>query len=257
VEQRFAVPGAASVRLRALLAGPALTGTVVHTGADATYVDLGDRVVGVLSSRAVHVPCGIRTALPTLPALPRSAPVVAGDGVLAIGPLRVHVARLVDVIPQPWSRGSQARTSTWARTSAAVGAELPASALAALRAGDPAAVAALLGRGSGLTPLGDDVLCGWLATSRLVEDPARPAVAAEALRLAPGRTTRLSAELVACAVDGEVVPQFRRLLTALAVGAGVDGALAALLDVGHTSGAGLALGCRLSLEADHGRRAAA
>jgi hypothetical protein len=127
-------------------------------------------------------------------------------------------------------------------------AELPTTALDALRTGDPAVVGALLGRGSGLTPLGDDVLCGWLATSRLLEDPARPAAAAEALRLARARTTPFSAELVACAVEGEVIPEFGRLLAALGRGTGVDDALAALLRVGHTSGAGLALGGGIALD---------
>jgi hypothetical protein len=101
------------------------------------------------------------------------------------------------------------------------------------------------------------VLCGWLATTRLLDDAARTAVAAEALRLAPERTTRLSAELVACAVDGEVIPQFRRLLLALSTGTGVGDAVAVLRTVGHTSGAGLTLGALLALQGAAGHREAA
>lgn len=248
-----AIPGVATARLRGLLAGPARGGVLLHAGRDAAYVDLGERCVGVLSARAVHVPCGIRTTLPELPPLDPGATVTSGGGVLALGTLRVRVVRVVDATPRArWSGGAPASVRA-----TGVEEELPAAALAALRAGDPAAVAALLGRGSGLTPLGDDVLCGWLATSRPLDDPARPAVAAEALRLAPTRTTRFSAELVACAVAGETIPQFRRLLDALAARDAVATALADLLRVGHTSGAGLALGCRLALERAAGRRAAA
>jgi hypothetical protein len=287
VVQPSAIPGVATARLRDLLAGPARPGVLVHVGRDATYVDLGERCVGVLSAAAVQVPCGIRTTLPALPPLDRAAPVSVGDRVLTLGPLRVRVARLVDLTTAPGFRGSSlallapqpaerprslrrderrwlgcgalvlrcelASLEGSLETSvAAAAAELPAAALAALRAGDPAAVPALLGRGSGLTPLGDDVLCGWLATSRLLDDPARPAVAAATVELAARRTTRLSAELLACAVDGEVLPELRRLLAALAAGTGVDDALAALLRVGHTSGAGLALGCAIALGASAG-----
>jgi hypothetical protein len=260
----------ATARLRELLAGPARPGALVHAGRDATYVDVGDRCVGVLSRRAVHVPCGIRTTLDSLPLLAPAATVLAGNGVLAIGSLRVRVARLVDTTPPSWFRDSSpallaprpSRDRRWLRCAlgslrTTVANELPARALDDLRAGDPAAVHALLGRGSGLTPLGDDVLCGWLATTRLLADPGRPAVAAEVLRLAPGRTTRFSAELVACAVEGETIPEFRRLLAALAAGTGVDDALADLVAVGHTSGAGLAHGCLLALDRAAERQAAA
>jgi hypothetical protein len=267
VEDPSAIPGAATARLRGLLAGPARPGVLVHAGRDAAYVELGGRCVGVLSARAVHVPCGIRTTLTSLPRLDRDAPVVAGAGVLTIGPLAVGIARLVDPTPprtlvevrarEPRDLRRLLRGPGCEALAGSVTDELPEPALASLRAGDPAAVPALLGRGSGLTPLGDDVLCGWLATTRALDDPARPAVAAEALRLAPARTTVFSAELIACAVDGEVVPQFRRLLAALAAGTGVADALADLVAVGHTSGAGLAHGCLLALDRAAERRAAA
>src|SRR5699024_512367 len=76
-----------------------------------------------------------------------------------------------------------------------VHAELPAAALAALREADPAAVPALLGRGSGLTPTGDDVLAGWLVACRatgLHATDVRTAVCS----LAPVRTTTVSATLL-------------------------------------------------------------
>jgi len=107
----------------------------------------------------------------------------------------------------------------------------------------------LIGRGSGLTPLGDDVLAGWAATSyalgaRVVLPDARQ------------RTTLLSATLLDCARRGEVLPEFRALVVALRRSdASADrrheiaDAARALAAVGHTSGAGLLLGAALRLEA--------
>ena len=63
---------------------------------------------------------------------------------------------------------------------------------------DAAAVADLVGRGDGLTPLGDDVLCGWLAAHRAA-GVATPAVD-DAVRRALPRTTTLSATLLECAL---------------------------------------------------------
>ncbi|MDN5894775.1 MAG: DUF2877 domain-containing protein, partial [Nocardioides sp.] len=69
--------------------------------------------------------------------------------------------------------------------------ELPGVALADLQHGDPAAVAELLGRGGGLTPLGDDVLFGWIATACAVGRDERAAVSDEVARRST-RTTTLS-----------------------------------------------------------------
>ena len=68
---------------------------------------------------------------------------------------------------------------------------------------DAASVAALVGRGDGLTPLGDDVVCGWLAAHRARRRPdpdgrrrRTPAPAAhhhalrDPARLRPGRRGR-------------------------------------------------------------------
>ena len=105
--------------------------------------------------------------------------------------------------------------------------------LAGLVAGDWAACLAgargLAGRGAGLTPSGDDVLLGifyalWVWQARL-EWVAR--LAAEVAPL----TTTLSANLLRAAADGEAMWQWHDLVD------GRPGAMAALLAVGHTSGA--------------------
>ncbi len=221
------VSGAATSWVHDRLGGPERTARVVHAGPDAVYVDDGGTCLALLSRSAVGVPCGIRTLLDTLDPAPAQA--TLGRGRMLLGDLEVRVTRIfdarvaaVDALPD-----SDVATD-----------ELPAAALQLLAQGDQRAVGLLLGRGSGLTPLGDDVLCGWLATRVALGRPVEP-VAGEVARLAPTRTTTLSATLLACAARGEVIPQFREVLSARS-------SLSPLLAVGHTSGLGLALGMGLA-----------
>jgi Protein of unknown function (DUF2877) len=115
--------------------------------------------------------------------------------------------------------------------------------------GQPAAVRALLGLGPGLTPLGDDVLCGWLAAAVARRHPALDDLRSTVLVDAPARTTTLSTTLLGCASRGEGVPELRALLGGLAREnpAGVEQSVDLLLRVGDTSGAGLLLGALLAL----------
>ena len=64
----------------------------------------------------------------------------------------------------------------------------------------------LVGRGDGLTPLGDDLLCGWLALHRAAGIETTEVDVA--VRDCLDRTTLLSATLLDCAIAGEVVPEF-------------------------------------------------
>jgi hypothetical protein len=107
-------------------------------------------------------------------------------------------------------------------------------------AGTPGEVdaASLVGRGDGLTPYGDDVLCGWLAVTRAAGVPT-PEVDAEVRSLAP-TTTLLSATLLDCAMHGEVIPQFAAWLAG-------TGPVEAVQRIGHSSGRGLVEGARLAL----------
>lgn len=244
------VAGAATPRLRAWLDGSTGRGRVVHAGPDAVYAEVGGRCVGVLARSAVRVPCGVRTTLPSLVARAGDPVELHGGGRLTVAGRPVQVRRSVPVRPVRF----RDRARSWALLRpqllpriGPVLAEIPDAALGALAAGDPAAVPELLGRGDGLTPLGDDVLCGWLAST-----PGPSPVGAEVARLATHRTTSLSATLLDCAGRGETVPQFARLAEALDASANSAPAecrsvLDDLLAVGHTSGAGLALGCLVAL----------
>ncbi|GAA3764790.1 hypothetical protein HDA32_001223 [Spinactinospora alkalitolerans] len=126
---------------------------------------------------------------------------------------------------------------------------LPAEATAplhtALDGADRAerACAGLIGLGPGLTPSGDDAVCGFLLAVRHLGGPSlcRP-LADAALARAATATTALSASLIAHAARGESCPEATDLLDAAAGHGPVGPALAALRAIGHTSGTDLALG---------------
>jgi hypothetical protein len=253
--RRAHVAGAASDWVVEQLAGPEQLAPVLHVGRDAVYVDVAGAAIGILSRHATHVPCGIRTGLPALAgqhgigAARVGDTAVVGDGRLLLRAVEARVSLTVasraEAIASPRGlRSTLAAASGLGR----VVDELPTDALDLLRTGDPAAVGRLLGRGTGLTPVGDDVLAGWLATTVALGRPS-DAVGREVDRLAPTATTTLSATLLGCARRGDVLPEFRRLL-ATTTDADATYALATLLRVGHTSGAGLALGSLLALSPD-------
>lgn len=189
----------------------------MHRGRDAVYVEVGGRCVGVVTLAAVAVPCALRTTLPSLPAGPDATCAEVSDGVLHLDGAPLVIGRLVDVgVPR-------------LRTEVTSGAPAP---------GD---VAAMVGRGEGLTPYADDVLSGWLAVHRAA-GVATPEVDA-AVRANLHRTTLLSATLLDCAMAGEAVPELAAWLTA----PGDAGLAERLLAVGHSSGRGLLEGATRAL----------
>lgn len=163
------------------------------------------------------MPCALRSGLDRLPEV-GTAHVVAG--VLHLDDVPVRIGRVVDVaVPR---------------------IPLPAAGLGALTR----EVHEMVGRGDGLTPYDDDVLCGWLAVHRAA-GVATPEVDA-AVRDCLHRTTLLSATLLDCALHGEVIPPFAAYLAAIGT-PGEEDATAALAAVGHSSGRGMLHGARLAL----------
>jgi hypothetical protein len=107
------------------------------------------------------------------------------------------------------------------------------------------AAAGLVGLGGGLTPSGDDFLCGFLAAARcrMAPDrlPLRAALEREILdRL--GGTNAISATLLRCATEGKVSRALDRLARAIRAGRGPGPALADLCALGHSSGMDTATG---------------
>jgi hypothetical protein len=237
------VPAAAPPRVAALLAGaPDQAAEVLHRATAALYVGIHPapgatpRVLAVVGDGAVPVPCALRLAggLPGPDPDPR---VDGGRLVLAGRPLRV--ARLVDVtVPR---RRPVPRPVTEAAPLPAGHPPLPAPHGPGVRA----RLAALVGRGPGLTPLGAAVVAGWLVALHLTQAPPPP-VAAAVRSLLP-RTTTVSGALLEAALAGEAADPVRRHLVALGPEA-EPATRRALLAVGHTSGRGLLAGIHAALE---------
>ena len=144
----------------------------------------------------------------------------------------------------------------------------------AFETGDPdaasAALVALLGLGPGLTPSGDDVVCGilaglaWMASTLLVNEYGAINRASTTNRLpeaartqliiagliqavneaAPARTNRISTALLRHAATGLLYAPAMDLSAALLAGdpVAVSEPAQRLLAIGHTSGADLAIG---------------
>ncbi|MEP6815655.1 MAG: DUF2877 domain-containing protein [Marmoricola sp.] len=234
-------------RLRARLDGPLRESSILHRGRDAIYLDDSGWCLGVVTRSATHVPCALVLAGAAAVDLGTVERCQVGDGavILHAGPLQVavRVGRLANpLVPR----------LSCAPPSYVVKRMLGHAQAAVDELGDPLVLLhtvmespnQLLGRGSGLTPLGDDVLAGWSATASALGFPST----GPDPRL---RTTLLSATLLDCARRGEVLPEFRELVTALAKPnelTTVDKAARALSAVGHTSGAGLLLGACLRLD---------
>jgi hypothetical protein len=234
---------------------------VLHTGRDTVHLDVAGRAVGVAAAGAPGLPHTLRTNLATLPEwmsqAAASRPYVEG-GSLHLGGRVLVIGRYVDVRAP---RFDSARAPT-ASPAAALGTPrsrgaglVPTSApLGALpRRVDAASVGDLVGRGDGLTPLGDDVLCGWLVAHRAC-GVATPDVD-DAVRRALPRTTTLSATLLECALEGECADLVSRYLRSLGTPA-EQAARTALVALGHSSGSGLAHGVDVALAALAGEAAA-
>ena len=249
------VVGSASIWLLGLVAGPKRTVSVLHSGDHAVYLDREGVCLGVLGARAVQVPCGVRTQLPQVPEPPAGASVQVGDGTIALEDLEILVTNIVDTTVPVLS--PEAARWGGGRLSGLVGdrldtvrSALPDDALDGLGAGDPSSVGALLGLGPGLTPLGDDVLAGWLAAAVASRHPSLDDLRSTVALSARERTTALSATLLACAARGEGVPEFRSMLSGVASEDTdvVQQSVSLLLEVGESSGEGLVLGAQLALQ---------
>jgi len=185
-----------------LLRGPCRRGTAMGHG----YVRFEDDVLAITPPGAPHMPNGIEADLPLEP----GEPVTAGGGELRTSTRTVRPGRVWD--PRPHTRLPRRRRSS-------------------------RRLERLAGRGPGLTPLGDDILIGYIGAaalagfdlSRLAERAAR-------------RTSALSATLLRRAAAGELPEPVHALLE--------RGDVEPLLQFGATTGKGIMLGIALYLEGE-------
>ncbi len=250
-------PVAASSSVAPLVTGPPRRVAAVATTPTAAYFTTGDParpLLCVVTADAVRLPCALVLG-PGRPLPTAAASGIVGEGALRAGGLSVRVGRWWRP-PRPRGLGRMpAVTGVLTRRVPdpldSAGRAALTHLVRALAAGEPLAgpVGRLVGRGPGLTPLGDDVLAGALVTLVGMDSPAAGRLAAAVDAAARGRTTAVSAALLTHAARGECVPQLADLLHAARDGDRLDAAVESLLRVGHTSGAGLAHGVLAALAA--------
>lgn len=209
---------------------------ILHATSTAIYVDLDGWCLGLVSATATRVPCALWSSLPDLSHL-ASAPVRVSAGTLVVAEEAVHITRLAHPRLAPMTAAKRAPSALRHLTLKSLGGVvLPRDGRLTVEDAER-----LLGRGPGLTPLGDDILAGWLATRHALGRP--DATLTSAVRRRLGVTTLLSATLLDCALHGEALPQLADWLADP-----THHATEALLAVGSTSGAGLLTGAELALK---------
>ncbi|MBM9476727.1 DUF2877 domain-containing protein [Nakamurella flavida] len=245
-----------------LIAGPPRVGRVLTRLSRAVVLVLDDhpepsgQVLTLLAPGASGTPHGIRVPVAAVPAMFAHAvpgvPVSVGEGRVTLPGMSLRAARAVPsrVPPGPVDPDAVALLARIS-TRRPPGAGGPAGVRRVLDEADPApAVLELLGLGPGLTPAGDDLLagllCGLWATGRTLEAERIGAVVGA---LAPARTTALSADLLHQAARGHAGDAVLAVVAAVRAASGprLHDAVAALLDIGHTSGADLLAGLVVGL----------
>ena len=263
------VPAVASLALKRLFSAGVTNASVLGLSSRAVWLSAGGDVAVVTTRDATRLPNGVEIAATSGTRLLES---VAYGASVAVGPdwihfegLHVDLVRWWDPLPAlPHTTTDDLGVAIVGLPHSVPGVDLGplGSALAGSSSNDLVdASLALLGRGPGLTPEGDDVLAGALAATRsfataLGSSPA-PAMldAAEGalIDVATRRTTMFSAALIRCALRGEVAAPAGAFIRALAGRGDVGANHRALLRVGHTSGpalaAGIALGAHSLIEA--------
>ena len=260
---RFPEPLATSTAVRPLVAGAGQPGEVLAALPHAVYVRVGADVVAVLASDAVRLPLGAVLGLPAARA--RLAELAGRDayvgaGIVRIGDRAFRTSRWW-APPRPrLSAGPALRAAVRGLDAGLADVEVDVACRPAVTALERAlswgayvplahAVAELVGRGPGLTPTGDDVLAGALATLRALGAAGAADQLACAVERRLTRTTALSAALLRHAGAGDVVPAAAGVITALGAPGDLSSALGPLLAVGGSSGGDLATGILVAARA--------
>jgi hypothetical protein len=241
--------------VRRVLAGRTETPEILRSFPTALYLQLASgEVIAVLTCEAVALPIGvvIKDRRAALPLLRNSSEVAIIDGVMHVAELQIYPelprSSRMPFVGEPQTPGLR-RCRDWLAGNlhrSGLDASLPRTlSHAATAAQARSAVSCLLGRGPGLTPAGDDLLCGLLAGARLFGRDCTDIAAAVATELAnrPRATTALSRQLLWRACKGDGLPELRELAAALVTDpAVVHNRLSLLTAIGHTSGIALLAG---------------
>lgn len=258
------VSGVASVAVHGLLTVPR-TAAVLGTSSHACWVLVEDDVVVVSTRDATRLPNGVEIAAAAadgvLANVRHGTNVDLGFGRVAFDNLTVGIGRWWDPRPAlPVITPDQLRDAIDGTPAsvATLESQRLEEALEAWSAEELAAAAkSLVGRGSGLTPEGDDYLAGAVAAIRVLGEAVGHTRGISMLersapllaRLADARTTTFSAALIRYALRGQVAEPAGRFLRAIAGRGNIEKTHAGLQNVGHSSGPALAAGIVLGAQA--------
>jgi len=274
--------GAASVALRPAVQAPRRPARVLAVFPAAAYLEVRSgaepRVIALVTPDAVRPPNAIVVGFAGQAGPADLAAVLScddeawvGEGMAGAGRLCVTVHRWWDPAPplgaadpESLRRGLAALDEIIAPAPRRPGLDLGGDAArlaAGCRTGSLAdavtAAERLIGLGPGLTPSGDDMLCGLLvAMRRLGHAAGAPRavwfadwLAATVTYHARTSTTPISATLLHCAARGEASREVLAVLHGLTGRRPLAPAVHRLLEVGHTSGADLLWGIHAGLSA--------
>jgi hypothetical protein len=241
---------AASIALQQLLAGPRQSGTLLGVSEHATWIGVGEEVVVLSDRQAVRLPNAIELAEDDVGRwINEDDAAYIGDGSIAIGRLTAVARRWFDPRPVLGSCRNETLERNLAMTGNRVAVPVDSELLEALRGRDQQwmldRATNLLGKGEGLTPEGDDIIAGAIASHLLLAGAVGRSTGyldafTEPLNeLSRTRTTSFSASLIRHASAGRVSTPFANLLKALTGRGGLEAATEELLAVGHTSGPAL------------------
>ena len=257
-------PAVASVALRQVLSRGDANAEVLGVSTHAVWIRAGGEVAVVSTRDATRLPNGVEIAAEA--SADPFGSIVHGDRV-ALGPTSIAFDGLIVEVARWWDPRPALPPLSAAELSVAIEG-LPSSvghvdcsdlrrALSGVSAvGLRGAASALLGRGPGLTPEGDDYLAGALAGIKtlgtaLGSDEALEmldAVGDHLARAARASTTTFSAALLRCAIRGEVAAPAGAFLRALTGRGDIEPAHRNLRSVGHSSGPALAAGIVLGAQ---------
>jgi hypothetical protein len=247
-------PAAGSERSAFLLARAPGPATVLAVFPAALYLAVDGDLLPVVVPGGLRLPTALALAAPVRPVGWGVQPgdvVTVGGGEVVLPGVRVRVVRQWRPRRMPVAPGTAVRPvpagspSTWRDDAAQLaGRVVGGGPLTAL-------VRRLVGAGPGLTPSGDDVLCGVLLGLRMLGRARDLPRLWDTVAPRLSTTTTLSAALLVEAVQGYAVPPVIDLGEALVDddAVGVPAAAARVLAVGHTSGADLLAGLSGCLDA--------
>ncbi len=251
---RAVINAAASVALQPVLSAAPVEGRVLGVNSAAIWLRVGNECI-VIERNGAGLPNGVTTVVPLPDRVVTGETAVVGDGAVVTRASVITIRRWWD--PQPRLAEFDAADSLAAFERLGPPETNDCGLEAALTTGHKPSIVgsavALVGLGDGLTPAGDDILSGTVATLRLhrsaraahLADILIPAV----LAAAEERTTLLSRSLLHHAAHGRVVRPVADLFTSLFGSSDPTDSYRRLLAIGHSSGPALAAGIRIGLRA--------